>query len=74
MQFSYTLPTTEQGLTAGSLGDGSGFSVLQNAVADGVKLDVVNLMTFDYYDGVTHDMATDTETAIQGLHAQLAQL
>lgn len=74
VQFSYTLPTTEHGLTTGSLGDGSGFSVLQNAVADGVRLDVVNLMTFDYYDGIAHDMAADTETAIQGLHDQLAQL
>ncbi len=74
VQFSYTLPTTEHGLTSGTLGDGSGLSVLQNAVADGVRLDVVNLMTFDYYDGITHDMAADTETAIQGLHDELAQL
>ncbi|MBM9510594.1 carbohydrate binding domain-containing protein [Actinacidiphila acididurans] len=74
VQFSYTLPTTTHGLTTGSLGDGSGFSVLQNAVSNGVRLDVVNLMTFDYYDGATHNMATDTQTAAQGLHDQLAQL
>jgi chitodextrinase len=74
VQFSYTLPTTTQGLTTGTAGDGSGFSVLQNAVSNGVKLDVVNLMTFDYYDGATHNMATDTETAITALHGQLAQL
>ncbi|SEG74486.1 Chitodextrinase [Actinacidiphila yanglinensis] len=74
VQFSYTLPTTTHGLTTGTAGDGSGLSVLQNAVSNGVKLDVVNLMTFDYYDGATHNMATDTETAAQGLHDQLATL
>ncbi|SDP13273.1 chitinase [Actinacidiphila guanduensis] len=74
VQFSYTLPTTTHGLTTGSLGDGSGLPVLQNAVSNGVNLNVVNLMTFDYYDGATHNMATDTETAAQGLHDQLAQL
>jgi hypothetical protein len=31
-------------------------------------------MTFDYYDGATHHMATDTETAASGLHDQLAAL
>jgi hypothetical protein len=31
-------------------------------------------MTFDYYDNATHNMATDTETAAQGLHDQLAAL
>ncbi|WP_435172055.1 chitinase [Actinacidiphila sp. bgisy145] len=74
VQFSYTLPTTTHGLTTGTLGDGSGLSVLQNAIADGVRLDVVNQMTFDYYDGASHEMATDTETASQGLHDELAQL
>jgi hypothetical protein len=74
VQFSYTMPSTTHGLTTGTLGDGSGFPVLQDAVAAGVKLDVANIMTFDYYDGATHDMATDTETAAQGLHDELAQL
>ena len=68
VQFSYTLPTTTSGLET------SGLAVIQNAVSNGVKLDVVNLMTFDYYDGATHNMATDTETAATGLHNQLAQL
>jgi chitodextrinase/chitinase len=74
VQFSYTLPTTTAGLTTGSVGSGSGLAVLQNAVSNGVKLDVVNLMTFDYYDNATHNMATDTQTALTGLHNQLAQL
>jgi hypothetical protein len=37
-------------------------------------VDVVNIMTFDYYDGATHDMAEDTKTAATGLHSQLAAL
>ncbi|MGQ4513393.1 glycosyl hydrolase family 18 protein [Streptomyces sp. DW26H14] len=74
VQFSYTLPTTTHGLTDGTAGDGSGLSVLKNAVSNGVNLDVVNLMTFDYYDNATHHMATDTQTAAQGLHDQLAAL
>ncbi|MFC4031982.1 carbohydrate binding domain-containing protein [Streptomyces polygonati] len=74
IQFSYTLPTTTSGLTTGSVGSGSGLAILQNAVSNGVNLNVVNLMTFDYYDGATHNMATDTQTAITGLHNQLAQL
>ncbi|MFJ9345315.1 chitinase [Streptomyces sp. NPDC101237] len=68
LQFSYTLPTTTKGLTA------AGLAVLQNAAAHHARVDVVNIMTFDYYDGATHDMAADTRTAAEGLHAQLAAL
>lgn len=68
VQFSYTLPTTTRGL-----GD-SGLAVLRNAVANGARVDVVNMMTFDYYDGAAHEMATDTQTSASGLHDQLAQL
>ncbi|MEU9452686.1 chitinase [Streptomyces sp. NPDC048277] len=68
LQFSYTLPTTTKGLEA------DGLAVLQNAVADHARVDVVNLMTFDYYDGATHDMATDTKTAATGLYGQLHAL
>ena len=35
---------------------------------------MVNLMTFDYFIGTTQEMATDTETAADGLHSQLAGL
>ncbi len=41
---------------------------------NGARVDVVNLMTFDYYDNAAHDMARDTETAAQGLRDQLARL
>lgn len=67
LQISYTLPTTTSGLT-------SALGVLQNAVSNGAKVDVVNLMTFDYYDNATHNMAQDTQTAAAGLVSQLASL
>jgi hypothetical protein len=71
VQFSYTLPTTINGL------DGSGLAVLQNAVSNNARVDVVNIMTFDYYDESshpTHEMATDTETAASGLVGELRSL
>ncbi|MDQ0792848.1 chitinase [Streptomyces sp. B1I3] len=68
LEISYTLPTTTDGLAAG------GLAVLRNAVSNGTRVDVVNIMTFDYYDNAAHDMADDTETAAQGLHDQLARL
>lgn len=68
VQFSYTLPTTTTGLAD------SGLAVLRSAVANGARVDVVNIMTFDYYNGAQHDMAADTMTAAEGLHGQLAQL
>ncbi|MGW1071902.1 glycosyl hydrolase family 18 protein [Streptomyces sp. NPDC002537] len=68
LQFSYTLPTTTHGLAD------SGLAVLRGAVAAGARVDVVNIMTFDYYDGATHDMAADTRSAAEGLHGQLAGL
>ncbi|HEV2346914.1 MAG TPA: glycosyl hydrolase family 18 protein [Actinocrinis sp.] len=68
VQFSYTLPTTQNGL------DSNGLAVLQNAVSNNARVDVVNIMTFDYYTGTTHEMANDTETAAAGLESQLASL
>ncbi|MFE5797593.1 glycosyl hydrolase family 18 protein [Streptomyces sp. NPDC056503] len=68
LEISYTLPTTTGGLAS------SGLAVLRNAVANGARVDVVNLMTFDYYDNAVHDMAKDTQTATQGLRDQLAAL
>ncbi|GIH66991.1 carbohydrate binding domain-containing protein [Microbispora siamensis] len=68
VQFSYTLPTTTHGLAD------SGLAVLRNAKTNNARIDVVNIMTFDYYDGASHNMATDTQTAATGLHDQLAAL
>jgi chitinase len=68
IQFSYTLPTFPTGLAA------SGLAVLQNAVADGARISVVNLLTFDYYIGTQQDMVADTQSAAAGLFAQLQSL
>jgi len=68
LQISYTLPTTTHGL------ESSGLAVLQNAVANGARVDVVTMMTFDYYDNAAHQMATDTQTSANGLVSQLASL
>jgi chitinase len=68
VQFVYTLPTTTSGLAD------SGLAVLRNAVANNARVDVVNIMTFDYYDNVPHEMATDTRNAAGGLHGQLQSL
>jgi hypothetical protein len=68
VQVVYTLPTTANGLAA------SGLAVLQNAVANGVRVDIVNIMTFDYYDRVTTDMGAAAISAAQGLFAQLRTL
>jgi hypothetical protein len=68
IQFSYTMPTTDTGLTSNEV------SILQNAKSAGATVSVVNIMTFDYYIGTTQEMATDTESAAQGLYSQLQSL
>ena len=68
LQISYTLPTTTHGLAD------SGLAVLRNAVSNGTRVDVVNMMTFDYYDNAAHEMATDTQTSATGLVGQLGAL
>lgn len=68
LQIQYTLPTSADGL------EQSGLAVLRNAIANGVRVDVVNPMVFDYYDRVTTDMGAASITASRGLHAQLSRL
>ena len=68
VQIQYTLPTSADGLGS------SGVAVLQNAVTNGVRIDVVDPMVFDYYDRVTTDMGGAAVNASNGLHAQLHQL
>jgi hypothetical protein len=68
IQFSYTMPVTNTGLTSSEV------SILQNAKTEGATVSLVNIMTFDYYIGTTQEMATDTETAAQGLYSQLQSL
>ncbi len=54
--------------------EANGLAVLQNAVANGTRVDVVNIMTFDYYDRKSTDMGAAAISAAQGLHGQLASL
>lgn len=75
VQFVYTIPTNVSGLSEG------GVHLLQNAVVHHARVDVVNVMTFDYYDdqsnacaagnGPPHEMAADTETAAGNLYDTL---
>jgi glycosyl hydrolase family 18 (putative chitinase) len=68
LQISYTLPVEPPGL------ESNGLAVLQNAVANNTRVDVVNIMTFDYYDRVTTQMGNAAISAAQGLHTQLGTL
>ncbi len=68
LTISYTLPTSASGLEA------SGLAVLQDAVRNNVRIDLVQPMVFDYYDRKTTDMGTAAITALQGLHGQLQTL
>jgi Glycosyl hydrolases family 18 len=68
LQISYTLPTTATGLAA------SGKAVLENAKANGVRIDIVQPMVFDYYDRVTTDMGTAAINAVTGLRNYLGTL
>ena len=68
VQIQYTLPTSRGGLEA------SGLAVLQNAIANGVRVDVVNPMVFDYYDRAGTDMGDSAISALRGLNTQLAGL
>jgi Glycosyl hydrolases family 18 len=65
VQFVYTLPTGTSGL------DPAGVALLQNAVRNDARVQVVNIMTFDYYDGAPHEMARDTRIAAEAAVDQL---
>ena len=68
VQIQYTLPTSRSGL------EPSGLAVLQNAITNGVRVDIVNPMTFDYYDRAKTPMGASAISALTGLHAQLRTL
>jgi hypothetical protein len=57
VQFVYTIPTNVAGI------DPTSVHLLQNAMLHHARIDIVNIMTFDYYDGQPHEMANDTKTA-----------
>jgi len=70
LQVDFTIPVEPYGL------DPNGLNVLKNAIRNGVHIDVVNVMTFDYYE--THeghvDMTAAAESAALNVHNQLAGL
>jgi hypothetical protein len=67
VQIEYTLGVSPQGLPANAR------YVLKNAAADGARVDVVNLMAFDYYDGTTN-MSAAAISAARGAHTELAKI
>lgn len=66
LQVSLTLGATPNGLS------GTGEWVVRDADRQHMRVDVVNLMTFDYDDGRAHNMLHDAETAATGTVHQLA--
>jgi hypothetical protein len=70
LQVDFTIPVEPYGL------DPNGLNVLKNAVAHGVHISVVNIMTFDYYE--THEgkvpMAAAAMSAALNLHNQLTEV
>lgn len=68
LQIVYTLPTAPAGLEPNAV------NVLTSAIKYGARVDIVNVMTFDYYDDQPHDMAADTKTAANGLLTTLRAL
>jgi hypothetical protein len=68
VQFVYTIPTFATGLTP------EGLAVLQSAVANHATIDIVNIMTFDYYYGTQQEMGQDTITAADALYSTLQGL
>jgi hypothetical protein len=68
VEIVYTLPTAPTGL------EDNAINVLASAVRNHARVDIVNIMTFDYYDDQAHDMAADTKTAATSLVGTLHQL
>jgi hypothetical protein len=70
LQVDFTIPVEPYGL------DPNGENVLKSAITHGVHIDVVNIMTFDYYE--THegrvDMPAAAMSAALNLHNQLTAL
>ncbi|HEV2360926.1 MAG TPA: chitinase [Acidimicrobiales bacterium] len=65
LRVSYTLPVLPTGLVA------SGLALLRDAIADGVNVNVVNIMTMDYGSSFSSDMGKDAIDAGNSLISQL---
>jgi chitinase len=68
LQFVYTIPTNDNGIGS------QGRRVLKSAVDAGARIDIVNIMTFDYYADEPHQMADSTRSAAAALYAVLRNL
>ncbi|MBV8745732.1 MAG: fibronectin type III domain-containing protein [Xanthobacteraceae bacterium] len=70
LHVSFTLPVLPTGLVA------SGLNVLQSAKQDGVRADVVNIMTMDYGTAVDNNgqMGLDAINAIKATEQQISSL
>jgi hypothetical protein len=65
LQFSMTLPVLASGLT------NDGVNILKAAQSAGVKIDVVNIMTMDYYSGTGTEMGQGSVAAAEATLAQM---
>ncbi|MYR55756.1 lysozyme [Streptomyces sp. SID625] len=65
LSFSMTLPVLASGLT------NDGVNILKAAKSAGVKIDVVNIMTMDYYSGTGTEMGQGSIAAAQATLAQM---
>jgi hypothetical protein len=65
LQFSLTLPVLASGLT------GDGVNILKAAKSAGVRIDVVNIMTMDYYSGTGTEMGQGSVAAAEATLAQM---
>ncbi len=70
VQVDFTLGVDANGLPTGNA---SQYAVLQDAKANGVKVSIVNIMTMDFSDGDSNDLA-QAESAAEGTASQLASL
>jgi len=68
VQFVYTIPTNTTGPDQG------GSYVLQNAVVNHAQIAIVNVMTFDYYDNLPHEIGDETEGAATQIYDRLHEL
>jgi chitinase len=65
LKFSVTLPVLASGLT------GDGVNIIKAAKTAGVKIDVVNIMTMDFYSGTGTEMGQGSVSAAQATLAQM---
>ena len=69
VQVDFTLAVNPTGLPTGS---GSEYALLQDAKTQGVNVNLVNIMTMDFYDG--QPVLSDAESAAEATAGQLASL